>query len=642
MAGRSGTLFRLSFVLAAMLAPWAGNGRAAEQGYGFPLTAAPLNADEAFLRPYANGAGPSAIFRFGRTAGGQDLFGIVDPVGWRIQFFALDDWSIEGARPLSERIHWSGACRLDPGHRVWRVHVRPDRTVLQLQPDPTLEEIETNAPLRFPKIDLRADAATIAALAAPASPRLDDRIERPCSGSADDAAPPFFTAADAAVAVTGGDSEPFRITRTALPARASPFLREQITLGTAATAPLTRTGGVLTSVQELEPARSVSSDRELRHFLLTARSDALPGFAHSVVVLVRRSAGGGLDGVMRLDTGLARVKTGQRFAAVSSKGEVLVIGTSDKNAFRIRACHFTDVPHAQSLCTLPDIAPAGVVAERPGAGAPAPTTGADVASRRAMWDRARWYVSQRYRFDASGLTATRCRSAVAPCSIGRYANAWTVISPLRLAENWVERRGVPYAQRQTIAGIPTLDRPAADLPYERSADGRTILMPAHARRGNVDYVVGDINNDGLPDDAPDLKLFGIDCSAFLAVIWGVAPRPTDDLITAANDRAIARVPSFGALTFGDAFVINLSDRGHRLTNHVALFRERRPAGPADSSQGVLVLESSSGCGGVCTTLYDESYFDGWALISRGTPSPDVDFATIPLDYPAWRRLMQGA
>jgi hypothetical protein len=625
-----------------MLAPWAGNGRAAEQGYGAPLAPAPLDTDEAFLRPYANGAGPSAIFRLGRTAGGQDLFGIVDPVGWRIQFFALDDWSVAGARPLSERIHWGGACRLDPEHRVWRVHVRPDRTVLQLQPDPTLEEIETNAPLRFPKIDLRADAATIAALAAPATPRLDDRIDLPCGDSADDATLPAFTEADAATTVTGGDSEPFRVTRKALPKTASPFLRQEITLGTAATARLTRTGGVLTSVQELEPARSVSSARELRHFLLTARSDSLPGFAHSVVVIVRRSAGGALDGVMRLDTGLARVKTGQRFAAVSSKGEVLVIGTSDKNAFRIRACHFTDVPHAQSLCTLPDAGASGAMAEQPGAGAPAPIADADAASRRAMWDRARWYVSQRYRFDASGLTAMHCRSALTPCSVGRYADAWTVISPLRLAQGWVERRGVPYAQRQTAAGTPSPDRPAADLPFERSADGRTILMPAHARRGGVDYVVGDINNDGLPDDAPDLKLFGIDCSTFLAVIWGVAPRPTDDLITAANDHTIARVPSFGALKFGDAFVINLSDHGHRLTNHVVLFRERRPTGPTDSSRAVLVLESSGGCGGVCTSLYDESYFDGWALISRGTPSPGADFAPIPLGYPAWRNLLQGA
>ena len=44
-----------------------------------------IGAQEAVLRPYANGAGPSAIFRAGRT-GGRDLFGVVDPVLWRVAF----------------------------------------------------------------------------------------------------------------------------------------------------------------------------------------------------------------------------------------------------------------------------------------------------------------------------------------------------------------------------------------------------------------------------------------------------------------------------------------------------------------------------------------------------------------------------
>lgn len=601
--------------------------------------------DEAILRPYASGAGPTAIFRMGRgTDGTGDVFGIVDPVAWRIQFLTVDDWTGPGGKPLAQRVRWVGACRLSPDRRVWRVHVRPDRIVLQLQPNPTIEEISTNRDLRYPKIVLANGPEAIHAIeSAGSAPDIDTELvaPRPSCGNAPDTGDlPPFGPADAASTVTGGGHAPFIVTPRL--SGGSPFLRAARTIGADATNPLTG-GGVLTSVQELESARSVNTGQALRHFMVVARSAQSPGFARSAVVIVRRSERGTLDGVMRIDTGLARVKTGQRFAAITSKGEVLLIGASAKQAFWIRSCHFTDVQRERSLCSLVSAPPGTGSAQGQGAPgglddeqAPAPLD--TTASREGIWKRARWYASQPYRFDASTLPS-ECRHAAVGCTVAGHQNAWIVISPLRFAHGSVLRRGVPYAQRPTALGTPGPGRPTADLPLQTGPDS----IPTLAVRGGApgaDLIVSDINNDNLPKGNPSgLKLFGIDCSTFLAQLWHTVIESTEHLTTAASDGLVRRKPDLGHVTSGDALVINLSDQGHTIINHVVVFREMRRAGPTDSSQAVLVAESSSSCGGVCTSLYDESFFDGWAIIAPGSVSGSPpSYPRISSKYECWLRL----
>lgn len=262
---------------------------AAPPRYGEAPGVTPADDDEAILRPYASGAGPTAIFRVGRrTDDAGDLFGIVDPIAWRVQFLTLDDWTGSGSKPLSQRVHWAGACRMSPDRRVWRVHVWPSRVVLQLQPNPTIEEIATNRELTYPKLVLADGVASRAALETPAtSLEIDgDPNLAPCGGVADSGALATFGRLDAASTVTGGDGVAFNVTPRTAPKQR--FLRTTMRVGPEATNPLTG-GGALTSVQELEPATSVNSGQALRHFMLVARSAMMPGFARSAVVLVRRS-----------------------------------------------------------------------------------------------------------------------------------------------------------------------------------------------------------------------------------------------------------------------------------------------------------------------------------------------------------------
>src|ERR1700733_13719844 len=106
-----------------------------------------LQPDEAELRQYANGAGPTAIFRYGvSNQTGDDVFGVVDPVLWRIQFFTLQKWTA-GGKSLAARLNKRGDCRLPPSFRTWRVHEFSDRILLQSQPQVTEDSL--NKPKLF-------------------------------------------------------------------------------------------------------------------------------------------------------------------------------------------------------------------------------------------------------------------------------------------------------------------------------------------------------------------------------------------------------------------------------------------------------------------------------------------------------------
>ncbi|MBW8911184.1 MAG: hypothetical protein JF564_04685 [Sphingomonas sp.] len=40
-------------------------------------------------------------------------------------------------------------------------------------------------------------------------------------------------------------------------------------------------------------------------------------------------------------------------------------------------------------------------------------------------------------------------------------------------------------------------------------------------------------------------------------------------------------------------------------------------------------------------MYDESFFDGWALLNRGVPDPNSALIDIPLDYGEWLKKLHG-
>ena len=574
---------------------------------------AALSPQDAVLRPYANGAGPSAIFRLGRDAAGhRDLFGVVDPVLWRIQYFTLDDPS-PAAAPLSQRWRRAGDCALGPAFRVWRVHALPGRVVLQSQPRVTAAALSRpGAAFASDKVTLDSRPAAVAAIIARAPTDPELAPAEPCAAAA--AAPARFDPAlDAAAQVTGGGDRAFVVRRRHLPPGAGPFLRAPVRL---ADAP-----AVLVSAQELEPAGS------LRHFIVTARSGASPGFVRAVVTVERRAARPALNRTLRIDLGLTRVKSGQKFVAVSSVGEVLVIGTADHDSFYVHACRFQDGAGAASVCHLEshpaDAATGPPVALPPGAHA------LTAVSRGDLWTRVWWYALQTYQIDAGAIPAP-CRR-VAPCRIGGAALAWSPISELRLASGVVRRIGVPYAQSQSLDGRPA--------PGRAIAFPTTGVIPAYALRRGAPWVVSDIENTGVRDNPAQVAVLGVDCSAFVSFLWGRGHAlGTREFIDEANHGALARVSSMAKARMGDAFVINLA----ATINHIAVFREERPAGPLDSSRVILVAESSSGCGGVCWSVYDESFFDGWAIVRNAPGAPTPDMAPIPINYDGWRRLFAGA
>ncbi|MGJ3627130.1 hypothetical protein AB5I41_09715 [Sphingomonas sp. MMS24-JH45] len=125
---------------------------------------------------------------------------------------------------------------------------------------------------------------------------------------------------------------------------------------------------------------------------------------------------------MRIDTGLARVKTGQRFAAVSSKGEVLVVGDDPKDVFP-----HPGVPlHRQAGCTrsLLDGGARGYATFTCRGSRRRRLEDGPVRGARAnkMWRSASWYVSQRYRIDMTGFrpsparAGTKCDAGLRPVS----------------------------------------------------------------------------------------------------------------------------------------------------------------------------------------------------------------------------------
>jgi hypothetical protein len=605
----------------------------------FVMMAGPLVAaegdDDPVIRPYANGAGPAAIFRFGRQEDRKrDVFAIVDPVLWRIQFFTLDDPSAEEL-PLKKRFTKRGDCMLPPTFRVWRVHQHENRVVLQSQPTVTRKALifkkgEKPDALKFHALSIPATAADIDQAVSRAATPNDMKPDIPCSENMDVEKLPLFGEADAALTVTGGGKAVFHVSRKKPPATLGDFGRARIRLAIQ--------GRYLVSAQELEHGRQQGAP--LRHFLVTTRTP-VPGFVATEVVLERRSTVPALNQRMRINLGLSKVKMGHRNVAISSTGEVLVMGSFDKAQFRVRACRFG--PHTDATrCSVTDdiIDPAldGAADQNETAQKNEPLQ-ATPPLAALLWLQAFNYSEQLYTVDIGkpddDCIRFRGDKDTASC---KFAGAfpWTPLSDLRLAKGSVMRKGVPYAQRENDDSVrpnfTSKDKPV--LP--------PIRKPLFDDGASPPFVFGDIENSGNTLDG-EIKVFGIDCSAFLSKLWGFGDAiSTKSFRNRANndqDSQITRIGAIDQAHIGDAFVIRIEDAGGKaLLNHIVLYQDDgRSSGPTDSSHAILVVESSSSCGGVCWSLYDESFFHGWGIIRHEKhDAPPKDMKRIPESVEEWR------
>jgi hypothetical protein len=607
--------------------------------------------DEAEIREYANGAGPTAIFRFGRDNVNQwDVFGVVDPVLWRIQFYTLRDPNPSEELPLGQRLKKVGDCRLPPTFRVWRIHERPDEVILQSQPEIT---DPSSQPFKYRKITLIAGAENIRSIVDRPPTDVEQLPSTPCgSGESLDNLPEFQAEFDSASEISGGGKRVFTVKplltnlTTDQLAQLEPFLRSPLTLPAddPEDNPDASPFSWQSSAQELESARSQTI--LFRYFIVTSRSAAHPGFSTSVVRLIR--VGNDRSVVrMRLNIGLTRVKSGQRYVAISSTGEVIIIGASDQKHFAFRLCDFADTNQKHESCTVESepvdlsFEGAGVVAS---AAEPLLSDGSagDGEAPNAIWRKATRYALWRFKIDADKMDP-ECRYWEKPreCVVGQNQLKWQPISELRFSTGIYEKRGFPYGST-----------PASRAEGRPSPDGELTFpakepIPAESSVETHQLVISDIENSDLannntpssPGDSTGVSVLGIDCSAFVSDLWGRAPTDTSGFINAANNprsKKTLRKTDVAHLQMGDALVIYLPGT----INHMVLFRQANHVSSQDSSQAFLVIESSSSCGGVCWSYYDESFFHGWALIQNGPMTPQSSrrkLDSIPTDFSVWRR-----
>lgn len=115
---------------------------------------------------------------------------------------------------------------------------------------------------------------------------------------------------------------------------------------------------------------------------------------------------------------------------------------------------------------------------------------------------------------------------------------------------------------------------------------------------------------------------GIDCSALIAKVFDLANRSTGDMIRGTDfvtaSGATYKVPQGPAHACPEP-VRHLSEikKGDVLLRdgHIVIYAgTARVDDQPGRSRGLRVLESSSRCGGVCESVYDPTFFDGWWVL----------------------------
>ncbi len=289
-------------------------------------------------------------------------------------------------------------------------------------------------------------------------------------------------------------------------------------------------------------------------------------------------------------------------------GEVLVLGASDKTGFRVHQCTFWAA--ATSWCSVE-----AAVSDVPVALASTEQSGDEDTPERINWNTAFNYTDRQFSVDVSGVPST-CVDLVGTCLVDGVE--WAPLPELRGGtQAMVRRRGFPYGQ---ISGNPALlaGELNTDLKMSQSSDATRLAVSVSGKP----VVFGDIDNGDMVDPTV-ATVFGIDCSGLLSVLWDLDTKlDTSNFITIANkaDGSFDRIDELTHTGIGDAFVINIAapvpgkKDPLRYINHIALYRETFRAGPTDSSNAMLVVESNASCGGACWSFYDESFFSGWGIL----------------------------
>ncbi|MBO9713751.1 hypothetical protein [Sphingomonas sp.] len=562
--GRTARHARLTVCAAAGIALFAVPGPAQPQG----------TAD---IRVSADGAGPSHLFWL---TGDQksDVVGVVDPLFAAIRFYRVAR-AVRPGEPLAGRLTALGVCAIPVDFRPWRIHAFRGSVAIESMPDPgalgqgaRAADFRTrvlNVPRRLLGKPARLDAA---------ARRIDTRDWDPASEV------PCGTVSRAGKVGAG------------MPERASRLSARAIRLanGRGALAP-PRLLTVYSRVNRLFSAREIEPAGSSR---IVQASEAIPSDDGVVRIrsriLVYHHDADHPSRAITLRASELRGKFGLKPLAALPSGELLVMGKQPGSAgpFRLLSCGYANGALDPRLCGLEALPPP---ASPHAALRTVPARATSLRTATIFANVAR-LANYRLRVDTSRMPAD-CRRAEG-CRVGESGDRFVPIRGIRLTRGIFERRGMPYAQARVPQDI---DRLLGATSGQLSHALAEVSRGARGWPGNL--------RDGLEGD------LGVDCSGLVQIAWGGT---NGQRLNTAGLQALssplacsARLPGPEYLRAGDAIGLNVGLPRAQLVGHVMLFAAAmRPDGANDAW---LMLESSSGCDGVCWSVYDPSLFDGWGL-----------------------------
>lgn len=577
-----------------------------------PGIARPQPAASDAIRPAADGAGPSHIFRLASDGTG-DTIGVVDPLFAAIRFYRVRP----GNDALGARLTPAGVCALPVDFRPWRIHQFRDRIVLESMPDPgTLGYAADMSQLRSKTISVRRSLLRDGARFRDAASHIDASSWNPARE------PACGTPASSAAAV-GIDSA------------GRPSRRDARTIRLAnqrgALAPV-RALRVHSTVNRLISATELEPTAKWRVVQAVEAQPSTDGILRTRVRLLAYPRGGGRPRhSVTLEDSELRGKFGQKAAVVLSWGELLLMGKQPggSSPFRILSCGDIAAPPTRGLCSGGTASLAAQTGDGP-ARADRSVGSARTLSAGTIFANVERLVSYRLEVDTRAMPEA-CRSP-AGCRIGREDERFVPIRGIRLTRGIFTRRGIPYAQARVPQDMnPLFETSVAQL-------GRALAGVQRGERGWPGNL-----RDGLQGD------LGIDCSGLVQIAWGGRGGERLDtwgLQALASPLACpARLPGPEFMRPGDALGIRIDAPAH-LANHMALFAASMQLDGANDNW--LVLESSSGCDGVCWSVYDPSYFNGWGLYRAGgrrdaqcIVRSAAQRVPMPFELGRWTRLVAG-
>jgi hypothetical protein len=593
------------------------------------------------IRISKDGAGPSHIFWLAGPSEilpDRDVVGIVDPLLAAIRLYSVRR-STPNGDDINDRLKPIGACALPVPFRPWRVLQLKNEIHIEGMPQPgknghNAEKKDFQSTVYVLRRDL-VNSKTIGALQK-ARWSIDEITWNPN----DDA---FVKCGD----VKGADGAAGRTAAF----KATRVTDRTITLENTAAA-LTgaqrltvraRTGGkyYLFSIRELEPAPSA------RVVLITEGAPTRDGMLRlNQRLLLFGKDGSKPVGEISFDDTHFRNKIGQKPLAVMPTGEVLAMGkqiTGDhpESVFRIQSCGFVGLAGGAiegPLCanesnvavSRQDADPA----PSPGTAGPGPGTAKGKAgsttgeNARSIFSRVSKLAAFKWNVDTTWLPK-ECRS-INGCKVGNQT--FVPLKGIRLTRGQYFQTGIPYAQTKTLEDYDRFYDAFRDNLFTDAL--RNVMTMQGALPGNLDdHFTGDL---------------GIDCSALVQLAWnGRNPEKRYDRIStetlqngSMDYRCAARIPAPSYLKSGDAIGISVK----QAAEHAVLYAANVPFDGA--SEFWLVLESASSCDGVCWSVYDPSFFNGWGLYRaknrKDTPclkpnkENSIAKAQFPSDFPTWR------